>query len=284
MSTVYLNGEFLPQQQASLPIMDRAILFGDSIYEVIPVCEQGMIGFELHIERLHRNLGLTGIAATKSVEEWKDICVQLMQENGSEKHLYIQVSRGAEPARDLKPAGNSQPSVIAFSLSPANPNHAAALAQRGYHVCTAADIRWRRCDVKSTSLMGGVMTIRHAIDRDCDEVLMYNSKQELTEGGAVNVFVASNGVLATPPLDHQQLPGITRHILLQIIRNYSDIECQQRVVTMAEVHGADEILLTSSTRGVVAAVLVDGEAIGDGKPGPIATRLAELYKSHCMEF
>lgn len=284
MDIVYLNGSFLQKQDAAISILDRGLLFGDSIYEVIPVENAQLIGFELHMERLNRNLNEVKIPITRTNREWKNICEQLIRHNGNDRHLYLQISRGTAAERLLQYPAKLAPTVFGFSLARGNEDEARQLKNRGFRVATAPDIRWQRCDIKSTSMLASALTLTDGAAKGCDEVLLYNSRNELTEGCSVNVLVMKNGILATPALDNQILPGITRHILLSILRDKTDTIIEERPVSMAEVHAADEVLLTSSTRSVVAVVEIDGKAIGDGRPGSFVRRAQALYRNHMFEY
>ncbi|NND83261.1 MAG: D-alanine aminotransferase [Gammaproteobacteria bacterium] len=284
MATAYLNGDYLPRENAKISVLDRGLLFGDGIYDVIPVAEGRMIAAGLHIQRLQRNLAEVGIETPHNEADWQQICARLLEENGADRPVYLQVTRGADPERSIAAGNNLSPTVIGFSLPSSNNAAMQKLHDEGYRVGSAEDIRWHRCDIKSTALLASAMSLRAAQAKGYDEVILYDRQQQLTEGGAVNVFVVRDGVVATPPLSPQLLPGITRHMLIDILSKHSSIAVQERDIDFSEVLSADEVWLSSSTKGVVAVVAIDGEPVADGKRGPILRAAEVLYDQHKWDY
>jgi len=278
MKQVFLNDQFVDNSNAKVSVLDRGLLFGDSIYEVIPVNKGRMIGFDLHIERLNRSLTEVGMSTLFDVQKWKEICQYLIEENG-DLPVYIQITRGAPAYRSLHVAENTNQTIIAFSLEPEAHLDSSTLSVDGYKVITAPDIRWQRCDIKSTSLIASVMSYQSMKDQaNVNEVLMYDGENFLTEGCAVNVFVAKNGTISTPKLSNQLLPGITRQILIDLIKIDGSFPIQEREVPMQEVLNADEIFITSSTKNIGSVIEVDGKPVGSGKPGPLWHHCNSLFK------
>jgi len=278
MKQVFLNDQFVANSNAKVSVLDRGLLFGDSIYEVIPVNKGRMIGFDLHIERLNRSLTEVGMSTLFDVQKWKEICQHLIEVNG-DLPVYIQITRGAPAYRSLQVAENTNQTVIAFSLEPEAHLDSSTLSVDGYKVITAPDIRWQRCDIKSTSLIASVMSYQSMKDQaNVNEVLMYDGENFLTEGCAVNVFVAKNGTISTPKLSNQLLPGITRHILINLLKTDGTFPIQEREVSMQEVLNADEIFITSSTKNIGSVIEVDGKPVGSGKPGPLWHHCNSLFK------
>ena len=281
MSLVFLNGDFVREDKAKISFKDRSVLFGDSIYEVIPATNGRMVGFELHIDRLNRSLREIGMKPRFHYQDWMDICQRLLNENDSNAPIYIQVSRGAPANRGLG-YGSVPRTVFAYSLE-----HLAAKTSepKSYSTVTARDIRWGRCDIKSTSLLASVMTFNQQThDQQVDEVLMYNERDELTEGCAVNVFIVKGNIIATPPADHQILAGVTRHIFIESLKKHSTFEVEERPIQMTEVHQADEVMLSSSSKGVSPIVEIDGQPIGTGEAGPVWKQCHALYENKKFDF
>jgi len=284
MKQVFINHEFVDESNANVSVLDRGLLFGDSIYEVIPVHDGVMIGFDLHIHRLNRSLAEVGMPPSFDVEKWKEICLQLIEVNG-DLPVYIQITRGAPSYRSLYAADNVKQTVIAFSLVPEAHLKSTNLSVDGYKVITAPDIRWQRCDIKSTSLIASVMTYQSMIAKaKANEVLMYNEENLLTEGCAVNVFVAKNKTIFTPRLSNEILPGITRHILIDVLKKDGSIVIEERDVSVEEVLNADEIFITSSTKNVGPVIELDGVPVGSGEPGPLWSQCNTLLKQNMLHY
>jgi len=282
MTTAYLNGRFLPLDEARISPMDRGFLFGDGIYEVIPSYDRNMVGFERHMVRLASGLAAIAINNPFSVEQWQSMLRELLHANPwSDAAVYLQVTRGTAPVRNHRYPEHCEPTVFAypFAISPRNPGDAKTVTR--YSAVTGTDQRWQRCHIKSVALLGNVLHMMEGADRGADEILLFNDADELTEAAACNVFVVINGQVLTPPLDQQKLPGITRNMLIDILRTHGDIPFIERVVTREEVCSADEIWLTSSTKEVVPVTQLDGRMVGDGEPGPFwqkAQRLFDRYR------
>ena len=261
--------------------MDRGFLFGDGIYEVIPSYQGRLVGFHAHIDRLQRGLAEIGIRLDWDHQRWSSLVSELLQRNGQgDLGVYLQVSRGADIKRGHAfPVGIS-PTVFAFTFAINPPPNGLAGSAKPMQVITATDLRWKRCHIKSTALLGNVLHHQQAIDAGCQETLLFNERDELTEGSSCNAFIVKNGVVSTPPLDHQILPGITRLLLLHILRSYSGIEVQERVISKAEVQGADEVWLTSSSKEVVPVIAIDGVPVGAGQVGPVWHQAQQLFTAH----
>lgn len=288
-STVYLNGEFLPMSEAKISPMDRGFLFGDGIYEVIPSYNGKLVGFTPHIERMKNGLKAIGIELDWNTDDWLSIVSELIAHNKDKAlsenlGIYLHVSRGADTKRFHAYPDNVEPTLFAFAFDipaspPADKEHAKA-----YKVSTTQDLRWNRCHIKSTALLGNVLHFQHGYEKGSDETLLYNDKNELTEAAACNAYVIKNGVVATPPLDNQILPGITRYMLLDILKKHSDIAIEERVITMDEVFDADEVWITSSTKDVAPVIEIDGKSVGDGKIGSIWGKAQSLYSTHKFDY
>lgn len=281
MSIAFLNGTYLPLQDARISPMDRGFLFGDGIYEVIPSYGGRMVGFSAHIERMQNGLAAIDIDLPWRDSDWQEICEHLMRENGSGNlGIYLHVSRGADVRRfHAYPAGVA-PTVFGFTFEiPSSPVADRATA-KSYTVTTAQDLRWKRCNIKSTALLGNVMHFNQGYEGGNNETILYNDAGEITEASACNVFVVKDGRVATPDTDHQILPGITRLLLLDILRAEGSIPVEERVVTLDELRHADEVWITSSTKEVAPVVMVDGALVGNGEPGDLWERAQALFSEH----
>ncbi|MBK6510492.1 MAG: aminotransferase class IV [Haliea sp.] len=285
MSTVYLNGNYLPMSEARISPMDRGFLFGDGIYEVVPSYDGALVGFAAHLSRMQNGLDAIEIPLRIDAAQWREIAAQLIERNGGGNlGLYFHVSRGADTKRHHAYPAGVAPTVFAFAyeIPPAPVPDKAVVTP--YKVATAEDLRWQRCNIKSTSLLGNVMHYQHGHVGGQDETILYNSQGELTEAAACNVFVVKNGVVATPLLDAQKLPGITRYMLLAILRSDGSIPVEERVITLDELRAADEVWLTSSSKDIVPVIAIDGQPVGDGAVGDVWLAAQTLYSAHKFEF
>ena len=285
MSTVYLNGDYMPMAEARISPMDRGFLFGDGIYEVVPSYDGALVGFGPHMQRMQNGLDAIEIDLRIDVEDWREIALSLIEKNGGGNlAIYFHVSRGADSQRHHAYPLGIAPTVFAFAYDiPPAPAADKALAKT-YAVSTAEDMRWRRCNIKSTALLGNVMHYQQGIAEGNAETILYNREGEITEAAACNVFIVKDGVVATPMLDEQKLPGITRQLLLNILDNDDSFEVQERVVTLEELREADEVWLTSSSKDVVPVTSIDGQPVGDGVIGDVWLKAQSLYCARKFEF
>ena len=285
MNTVYLNGAYMPMEEATISPMDRGFLFGDGIYEVVPAYNGRMVGFAPHMARMRDGLAAIALPYHVDDEQWREILTQLLARNAGENlGVYIQISRGASPHRHHAFPENIEATRYAFAFEiPPAPVPDKAKAPR-YRVSSTADLRWQRCNIKSTSLLGNVLHYQHGHDQGFQETLLFNSAGELTEAAACNVFIVKDGCVATPELDHQKLPGITRHLLLDILRQHSALEVQERVITRAEVDAADEIWLTSSSKEVAPVIAIDNRPVGNGEVGDVWLQAQTLFTQYKYDY
>ena len=285
MSIAYLDGAYLPIEEAKISPLDRGFLFGDGVYEVVPSYAGTMVGFAPHIARMQDGLAAIGMTLDWSESDWAELCNRLISENGTGNlGLYLHVSRGADTRRFHAFPKNVNPTVFAFTFEIAPPPVADKALAHGYHVATAKDLRWRRCHIKSTALLGNVLHFQQGYESNCDETILYNSNNELTEASACNAFIVKDGVVITPPLDNQLLPGITRHIVLDILRKDGAIKVEERVVTMDEVNNADEVWITSSSKEIAPVTQVDGVPVGDGQVGDVWLAAQTLYSANKFSY
>lgn len=275
MTLAYLNGNYQPLAETQVSVMDRGFLFGDGVYEVIPVYARKSFRLNEHLQRLRACLSTIRIANPHSDAEWQAIIERVIASSDSaDQQIYLQVTRGIAPVRNHAFPADAKPTVLVMS-DPLLPPDAALFAS-GVTAVSAADFRWLRCDIKTTSLLANCLLRQIAIDAGCAETVLFRDGI-LTEGAASNIFVVKDGVLLAPQKNHLMLPGITYDVVLEIAA-HSGIPYVVRDITAAEVKAADELLLTSSTREVLPIVALDERPVGSGQPGAMARRLAAAYQ------
>ena len=285
MSTVYLNGDYMSAEHAKISPMDRGFLFGDGIYEVIPAYHGKMLGFAAHIERMNNGLNEIEIKLDYSADKWREICQQLCEKNqGDNLGIYLHVSRGADVKRAHAYPSGITPTVFAYAFEiPAQPVSDIDNAKT-YTVSVEQDKRWQRCHIKSTALLGNVIHYQHGAAAGNNETILFNRLEELTEASSSNVFIVKDGVISTPPLDNQILPGITRWLIINILHSHSDFKVQERIITKQELFAADEVWITSATKEVGPVVKLNDQLVADGKPGKVWQQVQSLFTKHKFDY
>ena len=285
MSVAFLNNEFLPLDEAKISPLDRGFLFGDGIYEVVPSYAGKLLGFNAHIDRMIDGLKSIKLNLNWQHDRWRDVCKELCELNGNGNlGLYLQVSRGADNKRYHAFPQNVDPTVFCFAFEIGASPSADKSSAKTFSVSTTEDLRWQRCHIKSTALLGNVLHFQHGYENGDDETILFNSKGELTEAAACNVFVVKNQVIMTPPLDNQLLPGITRNLLLDILKKHSDFKIEERVIYKEEVLNADEVWITSSTKEIGPVVKIDGNPVADGSIGDVWVEAQKLFTAHKYDY
>jgi D-alanine transaminase len=271
---VFLNGSFLPIEEAKVPFMDRGFLFGDGIYEGVGVVEGRLIDNELHLERLERSLREVKIANPYTRAEWTDLEEELARRNGmTEGFVYLQVTRGVAE-RDFFFPENVVPTVAMFTQAKAIIK--APAAETGIAVITMPDLRWKRRDIKSINLLAQVLAKQAAKEAGAQEAWMVEDGF-VTEGGSSSAFIVTKeGRIVVRPLSQEILPGITRRSLLRLSEE-AGIGLEERRFTVEEAYDAAEAFLTSASNFVLPIVSIDGRPVADGKPGKITKKLREIY-------
>jgi D-alanine transaminase len=274
VSTVYLNGRFVPKGEAMISVEDRGFIFGDGIYEVVRIVEGRIFTWEAHAERMANGLdGLRIDRAGADSATLKAVCERLVKDNGltdGEATVYLQVSRGAATrVHHFPPAGTK--TTIYASAAPFKVN--AAMRANGAKGITHPDQRWARCDLKTVNLLGPVLARQAAAEVGAYEAIMHRDGM-VTEGAATNCFAVIDGVLRTAPLTNYILPGITRGVLLEIAREHG-IRYEERPFTLREVPFVQELFVCGTTTDVQALVTLDEKPIADGKVGPITAKLRD---------
>jgi D-alanine transaminase len=272
--TVYLNGEFMPLDQARVPVLDRGFIFGDGVYEVIPVYSRRPFRLPQHLQRLARSLDAIRLTNPLADGEWTRLIGDIIARNaGDDQSVYLQVTRGVAK-RDHAFPKEAKPTVFVMSGPLVAP--ARELVENGVPCITGTDFRWLKCDVKSVSLLGNCLLRQSAADAGAAEIVLFRGGH-LTEASASNVFVIRNGTLLSPPKTHLILPGITYDVVLELAAAVG-IPIELREIAEAEVRGADELWLTSSTREVQAIVALDGKPVGAGRPGPLFRKVYQAFQ------
>jgi D-alanine transaminase len=279
--TIYLNGQYMPIAEAKISVLDRGFIFGDGVYEVIPVYSCKAFRLAEHLRRLRHSLDGIKLANPHSDDEWTGIINELIARNAAQdQYLYLHITRGAAKRDHAFPNPPVAPTVFMMSYPLTTPP--ADLLHSGVACITAPDNRWLRCDIKAISLLPNVLLRQMAVDAGCAETILIRAEAKtegafMTEGAASNIFVVKDGKLLAPPKDNLMLPGITYDVILEIAAA-NDIPYEVRKIAAAEVFAADELLLTSSTKEVLAITQLNGKPVGTGKPGPMFDRLYQLYQ------
>jgi D-alanine transaminase len=282
-SLCYLNGEFLPLNQAKVSVMDRGFLFGDGAYESIPVYQRRLFRFDDHLARLERSLGKLEIEADLDPETWLERIRKVVEAHPSADQLvYLQVTRGVAPRSHLMPEG-LEPTVFVTTSERSHPTPAQRV--QGLACVTARDFRWERGDIKSISLLGNVLARKISADQEADETILLRDDGSggpwLTEGASSNVWIVHEGALLGPAPDEHVLAGVRIELLRELCEE-TGIAFNLRPVSEADVRAADEVLLSSASKEVIAVTRLDGEQVGHGalrgRPGPVYARLHEAYQ------
>jgi D-alanine transaminase len=276
MANVYLNGEYLPLEQARIPVLDRGFLFGDGVYEVIPAYGGRLFRLDEHLERLDNSLRTIRIDPPHEHGRWREILQRLVAGGEGDQSVYLQVTRGAHHKRDHAIPPGLTPTVFAMAtpIPPPDP----AIAERGVQAVTREDIRWHRCDIKAVTLLAAVLLRQEAAEEGAIEAILVRDDLA-TEGAASNLFIVLDGVIVTPPKGADLLPGITRDLVLELAAEHG-LAHREGPITRRELAQADEVWLTSSTREVMPVTRLDGSPVGDGRPGPVWRRVVGLYRDY----
>lgn len=273
---VYLNGEFMPLSEAKIPVLDRGFIFGDGVYEVIPVYSRSAFRLAEHLRRLQASLSSVRIDNPHSESAWMEIVNTLIARNETDdQYVYLHITRGVAKRDHAFPNPPVTPTVFVMSYPLTTPP--ANLLHSGVSAITAPDNRWLRCDIKAISLLPNVLLRQAAVDAGCAETIMIRDDEFMTEGAASNIFVVKNGTLLAPPKNNLMLPGITYDVVLELAAAYA-IPYQVRKILKEELLDADELLLTSSTKEVLPITRLNGRPVGNGQPGPMFEKLYQQYQ------
>ena len=276
----YLNGEFLPLNQAKISVLDRGFIFGDGVYEVIPAYAGKLLRLDHHLERLQDSLDGIRLTNPLAVDEWKTILNQLVEKNhhpevSEDQSVYLQVTRGVAK-RDHGFPPESTPTVFMMSnpLLPMN----YSVRQQGVHAITLDDIRWQYCNIKSIALLPNILLRQQALEADSAEAILVRNGQ-VTEGAASNVFIIKDNTLVTPPKGPKLLPGITRDLIVELAHS-NGIPCEERDISEDELYNADEIWLTSSTKEILPVTHLNQKPVGQAEPGDLWQKMDAIYQQY----
>ena len=274
--TVYLNGKFLPLEQASVPVLDRGFIFGDGVYEVIPVYSRHPFRLQEHLRRLQHSLDGIRLANPHTAAEWSELVAQLVAQcDEHDQYLYLHITRGVAKRDHAFP--RDVPPTVLMMTSPLV-TAPRSLCESGVAAVSAVDNRWDRCDIKAISLLPNVLLRQIAVDAGAVETVLFRDGI-LTEGAAANIFAVENGVILAPPKDNHMLPGITYDLVLELAAANS-IPLQVGKFDEARIRKADELWLTSSTKEVLPITTLDGKPVGNGKTGPLFWKMHALYQDY----
>jgi len=274
MKIAYVNGQFLPENEAKISIFDRGFLFADGIYEAVSVIDRKLIDVAPHLARLDRSLAAIGMRSPNTHEEIISMLRELVAQNDfSEGLLYFQITRGAAPRAFNFPPHEVPGSLIAFTLPMALLDRDDVLS--GVKIISVAEERWKRRDIKSIGLLAQCLGKQAAAEQGCYEAIMIEDGM-ITEGTSSSFYIVKDNVLITRPLSREILAGVTRRAVLALADEH-DIQIEERLFSLEEAYAADEACLTAASNFVMPVVEIDGHQIGDGKPGSVVKRLRELY-------
>lgn len=278
----YLNGDFLPIDQAKVSVLDRGFVFGDGVYEVIPAYGGKLFRLQQHLQRLANSLDAIRLSNPLSQTQWQNMLQALVEKNQAEadndQSVYLQITRGVAK-RDHSFPENTPATVFAMS----NPLVASSVKNlaAGVSAITLDDIRWRYCYIKTIALLPNVLLKQQATEKQATEAILIR-QGEVTEGSASNLFIVKKGVIKTPAKSEHLLPGITRDLIVELAQK-NNLPCEQTRISEAELHAADEIWLSSSTKEIIPVTLLDEKIVGTGKAGPLWEKMISIYQAYKQE-
>ena len=273
---IYLNGEYLPLNQAKVSVLDRGFIFGDGVYEVIPAYGSKVLRFEHHMQRLQNSLDGIRITNPLTNDQWLEIINKLIAATDSQdQYIYLHITRGVA-ARDHQFPQATQPTVFVMCnvLQPVDKK----ILEQGIAAVTLDDIRWQYCNIKAIALLPNILLRQQAIDNDAKEAILIRDGF-ITEGAASNVFIVRNGVIKTPPKDNKLLPGITRDLVVELAQQHN-IPVEETAITENEFFSADEVWLTSSTKEILPVTQLNAKPVGNGQPGKIWQQMIKNYQDY----
>ena len=273
---VYLNGVYLPLDEAKISVLDRGFIFGDGVYEVIPAYGGKTLRFEHHMQRLQNSLDAVRIVNPLSNDQWKNIITKLLSEKGKQdQYVYLHITRGVA-SRDHRFPDKTNPTV--FVMSSILYSADSELLKTGVHAVTLDDIRWQYCNIKAISLLPNILLRQQAVDKGAVEAILIR-EGNVTEGAASNVFIVNNGIIKTPPKDQKLLPGITRDLVVELANKHK-MAIEEVAISEQEFQTADEIWLTSSTKEILAVTKINEQVVGNGKPGLVWKDMYQKYQDY----
>lgn len=274
--TIYLNGEFIPLDKAMIPVLDRGFIFGDGIYEVIPVYKGVPFRIDEHLQRLANSLSAIKIDNPHTNEEWLGLLSELIsKQEEANLSIYLQITRGIAPRDHVFP--NDVTPTIFIMTNPMKQTDI-KIFEEGIAAIVLEDTRWKNCHIKSIALLPNILLKQQAQEASAYEAILIRDGF-VTEGAASNVFIVKDETIITPPKSNKVLPGITRDLILELALK-NDIKCKEAEISEAELLDADEIWISSSTREILPVVKLDRKAIGNEKPGAVTRKIFDIYKQY----
>ena len=271
MAIVYLNGEFLPLEDARISVLDRGFTFGDGVYEVLPVYRRQIFRLNEHLNRLDNSLTSIHMLNPLTLEQWREILMTLVERCPEDNQsLYVQITRGVSE-RDHSISLATKPTIFAMCKPLIKCDYS-----NGIRAVTCEDIRWKWCHIKAITLLPSVLLRYEAAEKDATEAILLKD-DFVTEGAASNVFIVQQGVVKTPPKGDNILPGITRDLVIELLIG-TGIPCREIKISRKELVSADEIWITSSTWEIVPVIELDGKTIGNGRPGKMWGKAMDIYQ------
>lgn len=279
--TAYLNGEFMPLEEAKISPMDRGFIMGDSVYEVIPVYHfSHPFHLHQHLDRLEENLAAVRISLDMTRADWELLIETLLEKNqnqGPNQRIYLQITRGVSMLRSHGfPEPTPSPTIFGYSRGISY--HSPATMNQGFTAITAKDTRWDHCNIKTNSLVANELLFQQAKSAGGADAILIRDGW-VTEGSSSNVFIVKNDAIITPPLSQHVLGGITREIVIELAQTHG-LTIKQQPISEADLRNADEIWITSSTRPIYAIIELDGQPVGNGKPGPLWRSMIDIYSTY----
>jgi len=277
---VYLNGQWLPANEARVSAFDRGFIFGDGVYEVIPVYGKRPFRLAQHLERLKRSCDAIRLTNPCKDADWTAIIEKLIsQSDAQDQMVYLQITRGVAPRDHAFPA-NTEPTCFAYGKALSFPD--TKTQSQGVSAITTQDIRWLRCDIKAIALLANVILRQSAIENGAAEAILLRD-ESMTEGAASNIFIVKNDCIITPPKSELILPGITRDLVVELARA-NNLCMEEGSVSVEELSAADEVWMTSSTKEILPIVNINNEPVGNGKPGAMHKRMLAIYQDYIDRF
>ena len=278
MDEIYLNGKFVSRSSAQISIMDRGFLFGDGVYELIPVYNKKIFLLHKHLNRLKNSLSLIGMSDISGLE---DIIKQLISRNSSENFfIYLHVTRGEQSQRNHIYREAMEPTILVMCEE--YPSYDKDQIIKGFHACLHEDFRWLKSNIKSISLLGNVMLKNHASRHGYYETLLIRNNK-LTEGSASNVFIVKDNIVHTPMLSNELLPGVTRDLLIGLLKD-NNMTINESDISQDDLLSSDEVWCSSSTNAVVPITMVDKNQIGSGAVGSISLQMYDITKNFIKNY
>jgi D-alanine transaminase len=278
MDQIYLNGSFLPRSEAQIPIMDRGFLFGDGVYELIPVFNKKVFLLDEHLKRLKSSLNLIQMNEIQDLDKIINILIKKNIKNTF--FIYLHITRGVQDSRNHIYSENIKPTVLLMCED--YPAFSEDLIKKGFQATIQDDFRWMKSNIKSISLLGNVLLKNHASSNGCYETLLIRNKK-LTEGSTSNVFIVKDEIIYTPKLGNELLPGVTRGLLIKLL-NENHLKVIESDIYESDVVNADEVWCSSSTNAVVPIIKVDKNIINNGRVGNITMKVYEIAQDFIINF